>query len=100
MPMFVQPSLGNLMRCHADLQLLFFEVVRTHICVVTGVREDVSPSMAVQVFPCDLEHNLFDCEKLQHFFVGFVMGVASRLHAEGKMLYRIWYENGFFELRG
>lgn len=100
MPMFNSPSLCNLMKCHADLQLLFFEVVRTRDCIVLGLFDDIAPSMAVNVVPCDSEHNLVLCEKQQYFFAGFVAGVASRLHAEGKMLYRLHGYENCYELKG
>jgi len=110
MPMFTTRSLGYLMQCHEDLQLLFFEVVRGIDCVVIDVPQIELPSMAINVVPYehDLEHNLTVLDKQRFcYFAGYVMGVASRLHAEGKMLYRLRWGGefvddnlGFFELKG
>lgn len=113
MPLFSQTSLSKLSTCHAELQTLFFEVVRSFDCVVIeGHRSEEdqekafnagntklhyphgkhnsTPSNAVDVAPYDRVLKI-DWKDMQRFvyFAGFVMGVAARLKAEGKMTYSV-----------
>ena len=108
-PKFSQESFSKLSTCHIDLQVLFFEVIRTFDCtILEGYRnqEDQEkaflsghsklhypdgkhnnqPSMAVDVSPYPIDWaNL----KRFYWFAGFVMGVASRLKEEGKMSHSV-----------
>lgn len=111
MPKFSQQSFSKLSTCHLDLQVLFFEVIRTFDCqVLEGYRnqEDQEkafnegntqlhfpngkhnrqPSMAVDVAPYPLE---WGNAKRFYWFAGYVMGVAMRLKEEGKMSHSVRY---------
>ena len=126
MPLFSPTSLSRLASCHAELQVLFFEVVRSFDCVVVeGHRNEAdqekafnagntklhyphgkhnyNPSMAVDVAPYDKTVGI-DWKDIQRFiyFAGFVMGVAARLKAEGKMTYSVRFGGDWdrdFELK-
>lgn len=111
MPKFSQESFSKLSTCHIDLQVLFFEVIRSFDCqVLEGYRnqEDQEkaflegntklhfpagkhnhqPSLAVDVspFPVDWKNT-----KRFYWFAGYVMGIASRLKEEGKIAHAIRY---------
>lgn len=112
MPRFSQSSFSKLCSCHADLQMVFFEVIKHVDCVILeghrGEEEqnrayeegkskvkwpygshNVKPSNAVDVAPWPLP----DWEKVGDFiyFGGFVMGVAMRLFEEGKITHKLRY---------
>jgi len=109
MPKFSQESFSKLSTCHIDLQVLFFEVIKTFDCtILVGYRNEVDqdkayaegksklqypasshnhqPSMAVDVTPYPIN---FSNVALAHWFAGFVMGVAQQLKNEGKMTHSI-----------
>ena len=109
MPKFSQSSFSKLSTCHADLQTLFYEVIKYFDCtILEGYRnqEDQEeayasghttlhwphgkhnrqPSMAVDVIPYPIN---FDNEKLGLWFGGYVMGIAQKLKDEGKMIHAI-----------
>jgi len=109
MPKFSQESFSKLSPCDHDLQVLFFEVIRTVDCtVLEGYRnqEDQEkafnagntklhwphgkhnhqPSYAVDVIPCPIDWN--NTKKL-YWFGGYVLGIAARLKEEGKMTHAI-----------
>lgn len=109
MPKFSQKSFSQLATCHQELQLLFYEVIRTWDCtVLEGYRNEhdqqvaylagnskltyphgkhnKQPSMAVDVAPYPLN---WDDTKRFCYFAGYVLGVASRLRDEGKMTYGV-----------
>jgi peptidoglycan L-alanyl-D-glutamate endopeptidase CwlK len=111
MPKFSQDSFSKLSTCHLDLQVLFFEIIRTFDCqVLEGYRNQADqekafaagntqlhypngkhnhqPSLAVDVAPYPLDWNN---TKRFYWFAGFVMGVAMRLKEEGKMSHAIRY---------
>lgn len=111
MPKFSPDSFSKLSTCHIDLQVLFFEVIRTFDCkVLEGYRnqEDQEkafeagnthlhypngkhnhqPSLAVDVSPYPVDWNN---PKRFYWFAGYVMGVAIRLKEEGKMSHSIRY---------
>lgn len=115
MPLFSQLSVSKLSTCHPELQTLFYEVVRHVDCVVLeGHRDEADqhaaflagnskldwplgkhngkPSMAIDVSPYPIP-SMTDKRKLVNFiyFGGFVMGIASRLLAEGKMTRGVRY---------
>jgi len=120
MPAFSQLSLSRLTSCHPELQALFFEVVRTFDCtILEGHRGEIAqqeaflagksklqwpngnhnakPSLAVDAAPYPMPS--WSQVKDFIYFGGYVMGVAARLHAEGKMTYRVrygadWNKNG------
>lgn len=109
MPMFSKESFSKLSSCHHDLQVLFFEVIKSFDCtVLVGYRNEVDqeiafasgttklhyphgkhnsqPSLAVDVttYPID-----FNNDKLSIWFGGYVLGIAQRLKDEGKMTHSI-----------
>lgn len=109
MPMFSTQSFSQLSTCELDLQVLFFEVVRTFDCtVLEGYRNEEDqekafndghsklhfpdgkhnhqPSHGVDVAPFPV--NWEDSKRFYHF-AGYVLGVASRLKEEGKMTHSI-----------
>lgn len=109
MPMFSPESFSKLSTCHLDLQAIFFEVVKTIDCtVLEGYRNEDDqnkyfesgktklkyphgrhngqPSMAVDVAPYPI--NWKDKQRF-FYFAGFVMGVAERLHLEGKISHKL-----------
>lgn len=113
MAAFSQLGLSRLSTCHPELQALFFEVVRGFDCVILeGHRNEedqnaafaagksklqwphgnhnAKPSLAVDVAPYQ-PGVVVDWKDIQrfHYFAGYVMGVASRLLAEGKMTYGV-----------
>ena len=111
MPKFSQESFSRLSQCHIDLQVLFFEVIRTIDCVViTGYRNEEDQEKAYKDgktklhWPCS-KHNQtpsmavdvasypIDWKKLDDFyyFGGFVMGVASQLKQQGKITHSLRY---------
>ena len=111
MPKFSQTSFSKLSTCHLDLQVLFFEVIRTFDCqVLEGHRgqedqekayaagntqlhypngkHNSQPSMAVDVSPYPVDWN--NANRF-YWFAGYVMGVAMRLKEEGKMQHALRY---------
>ncbi len=112
MPTFSQESLSKLQTCHAELQVLFLEVVKYWDCtVLEGYRNQKNqdaafnrgnsklrwphgrhnkmPSLAVDVAPYPMPDWKQSADF--YYFAGFVMGVANRLFREGKMLHGIKY---------
>jgi peptidoglycan L-alanyl-D-glutamate endopeptidase CwlK len=92
-----------------DLQVLFFEVIRTFDCaILEGYRNEAdqeaafergatklhyphgkhngNPSMAVDAAPYPID---FKDAKRFYYFGGYVMGIAERLKNEGKMTYSV-----------
>lgn len=111
MPRFSQESLSKLSTCHIDLQVIFFEVIKTFDCtVIEGHRGEEAqkkaleegnskldwphgkhnskPSMAVDVSPYPI-----DWKNLNRFywFSGYVMGIAQKLKDEGKVTHSVRY---------
>lgn len=111
MPVFSKESEEKLSTCHADLQILFHEVIKYFDCqVLEGHRDkeeqekavmegksklhypygkhNATPSNAVDVTPYPV-----DWKNINRFywFAGYVMGIAERLYAEGKMEHKIRY---------
>lgn len=109
MPKFSQESFSKLATCHLELQTLFYEVIRSFDCkILEGHRNEAdqnaavdrgasklrypmgkhngNPSMAVDAAPYPVE---WKNQKRFYWFAGFVMGVAERLKAEGKMTYSV-----------
>jgi len=109
MPMFSPSSFSKLSTCHNDLQVIFFEVIKTFDCtVLEGHRNQVeqdkdfeegktklkwpngkhnaTPSNAVDIAPCPLDFS--DTQRF-HYFAGFVMGTAQRLKDEGKVTHSL-----------
>jgi len=109
MPKFSQNSFSKLVTCHADLQTLFFDVIKYYDCtILEGHRteeqqekyfaegktklhypfgkHDSQPSMAVDVTPYPIN---FDDNELGTWFGGFVMGIAQKLKEEGKMTHSV-----------
>lgn len=111
MPKFSQESFSKLSTCHSDLQVVFFEVIRSFDCqVLEGFRckEDQEaafvsgntklhwpngkhnhqPSMAVDVAPFPIDWN--DSKRF-YWFAGYVMGIAQKLKDEGKITSSLRY---------
>lgn len=109
MPKFSQDSFSKLSTCHMELQTLFYEVIRSFDCtVLEGYRNEqdqeaafaagntklhwphgkhnAQPSLAVDVAPYPIDWNN---TKRFYWFAGYVMGIAERLKAEGKMTYSV-----------
>lgn len=111
MPKFSKSSFSKLTTCHKDLQVLFFEVIKSFDCtILEGYRnqEDQEaafaagnsklhyphgkhnnqPSLAVDAAPYPL-----DWKNISRFywFAGYVMGIAQRLKDEGKITHAIRY---------
>lgn len=109
MPQFGERSNRNLRECHQDLQTLFREVVEEFDCsVIEGYRTELEqnkafhagksklkypeskhnkqPSLAADVVPYPVD---WTDTKRFYYFGGYVLGVASRLYAEGKMNHRV-----------
>lgn len=111
MPKFSQSSFSKLSTCHQDLQVLFYEVIKSFDCkILEGYRnqEDQDkalskgttqlswphgkhnhqPSMAVDVAPYPVDWNNTD---RFYFFAGYVLGIAQKLKDEGKMSHIVRY---------
>lgn len=109
MPRFSKLSLSRLESCHADLQILFKEVIKYFDCsIAEGFRDkekqdkafasgnsqvrwpngkhNKNPSHAVDVYPYPID---FKNEKRDYWFAGYVMGVAQKLKDEGKITHSI-----------
>jgi len=105
MPRFSDESFSKLSSCHHDLQVLFYEVIKTFDCtILEGYRNqddqeadfaagrsklhypngkhNSQPAMAVDVTPYPIN---FGNEKLSIWFGGYVLGIAQKLKDEGKM---------------
>ena len=109
MPKFSQKSFSQLSTCHIELQTLFYEVIRSFDCsILEGYRNEHdqekafiegntqlhypngkhnnNPSMAADVAPYPVN---FSDIKRYYYFGGYVLGIAQRLKAEGKMTYSV-----------
>jgi len=109
MPKFSQESFSKLSTCHADLQALFYEVIKNFDCMILeGYRNQADqdlafkegrskltwpngkhnrqPSMAVDVTPYPVD---FSNIKRLYWFAGYVMGIAQKLKDEGKMTHSV-----------
>lgn len=113
MPKFSQDSFSQLSTCHIDLQVIFYEVIKSFDCkILEGHRNEEkqneayfhgntklqwpngkhnrSPSMAVDVVP--YEPNIVvdwkDSARF-HYFAGYVMGIAQKLKDEGKVTHSL-----------
>lgn len=109
MPMFSQESFSKLSTCHIDLQVIFFEVIKTFDCtILEGHRNQVdqdkyfeegktklkwpdgkhnsTPSNAVDVAPFPVDFN--DKQRF-YYFAGYVMGLAQKLKDEGKITHSL-----------
>lgn len=116
MPKFSPSSVKQLSTAHPDLQVLFFEVIRSKDCtVIEGHRGEAAqneafakgnsklkwpngkhnkfPSHAVDVAPYPIP----DWKKTSEFiyFGGYVMGIAEMLFQQGKMKHKIRYGGDF-----
>lgn len=111
MPRFSKSSFTKLSTCHPDLQVLFYEVIKSFDCqIIEGFRpqeeqeqafkdghtqlhwphgkHNAQPSMAVDVTPWPLDWKNI---KRFYWFAGYVMGIAQRLKDEGKMTHAVRY---------
>jgi len=109
MSQFGTRSRGNLAECHPDLQILFETVVARFDCaVIEGhrpraeqdrafhagrsklqwprSRHNRAPSFAADVVPWPVDWA--DTRRF-YLFGGYVLGVAERLYAEGRMSHRV-----------
>jgi peptidoglycan LD-endopeptidase CwlK len=111
MPKFSQESFSKLSTCEHDLQVLFYEVIKTFDCtILVGHRNEAdqeivfktgnskkqwpnskhnkTPSRAVDVTPYPVD---WKNDKKFYWFAGYVMGIAQKLKDEGKMTHSIRY---------
>lgn len=109
MPKFSQDSFSKLATCHMDLQVLFYEVIKSFDCeILEGYRSQADqeqdfkdgrtklrwpdgkhnkqPSMAVDAGPYPIE---WLNTKLFYWFAGYVLGIAQKLKDEGKMTHTV-----------
>lgn len=121
MPQYSNKSKSYLEKCHPDLQSIFNEVIKYRDCsilestvrtveqqkqfVATGKSKTMQskhlPQSDGYSHAVDAENfpiNFKDKESQAHF-AGFVLGVAARLYAEGKISHRVrwggdWNQNG------
>lgn len=118
MPSFSQKSIERLNTCHADLIVIFNEVIKIFDCTVSeGHRgekaqneafdkgysklrypygnHNASPSLAVDVYPYPVKlHPETQREKdlyIQRmcYFAGWVMDISERLYREGKVYHKL-----------
>lgn len=111
MPKFSQRSFSKLTTCHPDLQVLFFEVIKSFDCtIIEGYRnqEDQDrafangfselkwphgkhnhqPSMAIDAAPYPVD---WKNDRRMYWFAGYVMGIAQKLKDEGKITHAVRY---------
>lgn len=111
MPKFSQESFTKLSGCHIDLQVIFFEVIKTFDCVIVeGHRGEAEqhtafesgqskidwpdgkhngqPSMAVDVYPYPV---VLENKKRFYWFAGYVLGTAQQLKNAGKITHSLRY---------
>lgn len=111
MPKFSKSSFTKLSTCHPELQVLFYEVIKSFDCqIIEGYRKEedqeqaffnghtqlhwphgkhnAQPSMAVDVSPWPLD---WGNKKRFYWFAGYVMGIAQKLKDDGKMTHAIRY---------
>ncbi len=116
MPMFSQESFSKLSTCHHDLQVLFFEVIKSFDCIVLeGYRNqedqeaafkagntklhypngkhNSQPSLAVDVAPYPMPPWSHTTDFV--YFGGYVMGIAEMLYQQGKISHKIRYGGDF-----
>jgi len=109
MPKFSKASFSELSTCHHDLQVLFFEVIKSFDCSIIGGsrnqedqdrafangnsklrwphgKHNRQPSMAVDVSPYPID---WKNDKRFYWFAGYVMGMAQKLKDEGKMTHAV-----------
>lgn len=109
MPKFSQESFSKLSTCHADLQALFYEVIKSVDCtIIEGYRNQADqekafasghtklhwpdgkhnnqPSLAVDVIAYPVN---FDDVHKAFWFAGYVLGIAQKLKDEGKITHSI-----------
>ena len=120
MPKFSDGSIAKLKTCHADLQTLFYEVIKHFDCTIAeGHRGEEAqnkaydegksklrwpngnhnklPSMAVDVYPCPVNLSPKDQKQSEiykyrmAYFAGQVKAIARNLKEQGLMAYDlIW----------
>jgi peptidoglycan L-alanyl-D-glutamate endopeptidase CwlK len=111
MPKFSQESFSRLSTCDHDLQVLFYEIIKTFDCtILDGFRSEVDqniafkagnsklpwpkskhnshPAHAVDVAPYPVDYKN---TKRLYWFAGYVLGVAQKLRDEGKMTRGVRY---------
>jgi peptidoglycan L-alanyl-D-glutamate endopeptidase CwlK len=109
MPKFSLSSFSKLSTCHRDLQVLFFEVIKSFDCtVLEGIRDEQgqerafqegkttlhwpngkhnsNPSHAVDVAPSPIDWKNY---RQFYYFAGYVLGIARTLKDQGKMTHSI-----------
>lgn len=109
MPKFSLSSFSKLSTCHRDLQVIFFEVIKSFDCtILEGFRDEQrqemafqegkttlhwphgrhnsNPSLAVDVAPFPI-----DWKNIRQFyyFAGYVLGIARALKDQGKITHSL-----------
>ncbi len=109
MPKFSQESFSKLSTCHNDLQVLFYEVIKSFDCVILEgyrsqedheknhsicganlnlphAKHNRQPSMSVDACPY---FSQIKTANGMYWFAGYVMGIAQKLKDDGKMEHAI-----------
>jgi len=104
MPRFCQESFSKLSTCHIDLQVIFFEVIKSFDCriicpeVSEGQRnqgDQLAYSVYVSPFPFP---GLMDPTNFV-YFGGYVMGMAQKLLDEGKVAHKLRYGGDIYKCK-
>jgi len=109
MPRFSNESLSKLSTCHADLQKIFFEVIKFYDCTIIEAhrnkedqnkafdlgntklkwpngKHNKNPSLAIDASPYPIEWSNY---KRFYYFSGFVCGISEKLKDEGKISHSV-----------
>ena len=86
MPLFDQDSMSKLSMCHAEMQVLMYEVVRHMECNIVDIDQEKKPPIKITVAPVPQSDHIYE-ECI--YMGGFVKGIAARLLADGKMTYGV-----------
>lgn len=100
MPKFDQTSFSKLAKCHPDLQVLFYEVIKHVECVITeghkytekyessGSLDEHINTNSMDVYVIPFTNEFFGREQ-SLWFGGYVGGIAQKLKDEGKIVHSI-----------
>lgn len=116
MPAFSQESFSKLSTAHRDLQVLFYEIIKTFDCTIINAHRDQvdqdadyaagrtklkypdskhnsNPAMAVDVMPYLDNGKGIEWDKNINtaYFAGYVLATANQLKLAGKMIHSVRY---------